>query len=399
MDKNQTKLAGGLAVAGLSIWYFFFKKEDASIVNTIAPLVPTTPTTYVPPVYVPPTTPNYNTQTGQLGGGTSSIVYGCKVPRALNYNPNATHDSGNCQFPINAPDVNQSSFIYGCTNPNATNYNPNATSDNGSCTFPAPAPQLVHVYGCSNPNALNYNPNVTTDDGSCTFPAPPPIPTVIYGCKDTLATNFNPNATYDNGSCQFPITPTVITDVTDPVLTSAVVDYDNDSIKIEIIKRVSATFNHTSSKNKYVVVANLRFTNNTTSRINLSTVIGMKASLLNGTKTLGYMAVSLPALYIEPTKSIEVNNVVLNEMGTSYTYLTSTSILKKVKLDVYNKIGVTGVTDTNDVPLIATGTTNANEYTIIDSSIKVNFIHENSSKAINLIYNFNKKNGNKLIKT
>jgi hypothetical protein len=43
MDKNQTKLAGGLAVAGLAVWYFFFKKEDASIVNTIAPLVPTTP--------------------------------------------------------------------------------------------------------------------------------------------------------------------------------------------------------------------------------------------------------------------------------------------------------------------------------------------------------------------
>ena len=62
-----------------------------------------------------------------LATGTNIPVYGCTDPLALNYNPDATVDDGNCTFPPT---------VYGCTDENALNYNPNATDDNGTCEYP-----------------------------------------------------------------------------------------------------------------------------------------------------------------------------------------------------------------------------------------------------------------------
>lgn len=47
---------------------------------------------------------------------------GCMYPQALNYNPQAIHDSGTCAFP-------------GCIDSNALNYNPHANIEDGSCRF------------------------------------------------------------------------------------------------------------------------------------------------------------------------------------------------------------------------------------------------------------------------
>ena len=50
--------------------------------------------------------------------------------------------------------------ISGCTNPNATNYNPNATVDSGGCQYPQ---------GCTDPTAENYDSNALENDGSCDY--------------------------------------------------------------------------------------------------------------------------------------------------------------------------------------------------------------------------------------
>ena len=53
------------------------------------------------------------------------IIYGCIDPAAINFNPDANTNSGDC-IPIE----------YGCTDELACNYSLTANSDNGSCLFP-----------------------------------------------------------------------------------------------------------------------------------------------------------------------------------------------------------------------------------------------------------------------
>ncbi|MDC3153692.1 GEVED domain-containing protein, partial [Bacteroidota bacterium] len=54
-----------------------------------------------------------------------------------------------------------SSIVYGCTNPNALNYDPLATIDDGSC--------IAILYGCTDSTAINYFPGANVDDGSCIY--------------------------------------------------------------------------------------------------------------------------------------------------------------------------------------------------------------------------------------
>jgi hypothetical protein len=56
--------------------------------------------------------------------------------------------------------------IYGCRDPEALNYNPSATHSDGSCTYPPPP----KVRGCTDPFAINYNSAAEEDDGSCILP-------------------------------------------------------------------------------------------------------------------------------------------------------------------------------------------------------------------------------------
>jgi len=52
--------------------------------------------------------------------------------------------------------------LLGCMDSSACNFNDNATHENGSCEF-------TSCVGCSDPTAQNYDDNVTIDDGSCIF--------------------------------------------------------------------------------------------------------------------------------------------------------------------------------------------------------------------------------------
>ena len=112
-------------------------------------------------------------------------ISGCMDPTAVNYNPLANVDDGNCEYEVTAP------IIYGCTNPSALNYNPLATVNDGTCNFEIPIsdepiteltagdPKILeeretkvvgeYVNGCTDPIATNYNPLATRDDGSCIY--------------------------------------------------------------------------------------------------------------------------------------------------------------------------------------------------------------------------------------
>jgi hypothetical protein len=82
-------------------------------------------------------------------------VYGCTDRLALNFNPAATMDDGNCEYEIE---------IYGCTDPLALNFNSDATMDDQTCEY-----EEEEIFGCTDPLALNFNPKATADDQSCTY--------------------------------------------------------------------------------------------------------------------------------------------------------------------------------------------------------------------------------------
>jgi hypothetical protein len=184
-------------------------------------------------------------------------VFGCTLPYACNYDPNAT-----------CPDYNACDYsCLGCTDPNAPNYNADATQDDGTCcyndwvtlNFSEPAywyasganvsasgsyPEMNgfctagscfqfyawsltgnpvtysitnaqgvilssgsleysyvsisvsngnEIAGCMYPDACNYNADATCDDGSCMY--------YCGGCSDEQALNYNPNALFNDGSC------------------------------------------------------------------------------------------------------------------------------------------------------------------------------------------------------
>lgn len=101
----------------------------------------------------------------------------CTDNTAVNFEPCATIDSGNCQFG-------------GCTDIGACNYDENAAQNDGSCDFQTCA-------GCTNPIACNYDDTATIEDGSCEYIS-------CRGCTDPTALNYASSATYDDGSCLFP---------------------------------------------------------------------------------------------------------------------------------------------------------------------------------------------------
>lgn len=53
--------------------------------------------------------------------------------------------------------------IYGCTDRLAMNFNPAATVNDGNCEYE------IEVYGCTDPLALNFNPEATADDQTCAY--------------------------------------------------------------------------------------------------------------------------------------------------------------------------------------------------------------------------------------
>jgi len=71
--------------------------------------------------------------------------YGCTNPLALNYDPDATLDDGNCEF--------DPSILRGCTDSTATNYDPTALVDDCHCRYDSVRTVLLEDYTgfrCSN---------------------------------------------------------------------------------------------------------------------------------------------------------------------------------------------------------------------------------------------------------
>ena len=133
-------------------------------------------------------------------------VVGCTAVNACNYDENATLDDNNCFFigdSCNDGDgttindtINSacdcegtSTLVFGCTVNTACNYNPEATADDSSCYFVGDVcddgndqtendtiqsncsceGSLVLVQGCTDQAACNYNALAVIDDGSCTY--------------------------------------------------------------------------------------------------------------------------------------------------------------------------------------------------------------------------------------
>ena len=77
-------------------------------------------------------------------------IAGCTDPLATNYNSDANIDNGTCIL----------NTVIGCMNLNALNYDPEATVNSG-CILP--------IYGCLDTIALNYDTLANTPDGSCDY--------------------------------------------------------------------------------------------------------------------------------------------------------------------------------------------------------------------------------------
>ena len=105
--------------------------------------------------------------------------------------------------------------ILGCTDSDALNYDPEATADDGNC--------ILSVYGCMDDSACNFNPEANTDDGSCLYydcaaecggfaylddcgvcDDDPVNDNECVGCTDQWALNYDPIYTIDDGSCEYP---------------------------------------------------------------------------------------------------------------------------------------------------------------------------------------------------
>lgn len=104
--------------------------------------------------------------------------WGCTDAWACNYDPDATVDSGMCEYFSCAP--------IGCTDGGACNFAPAALYEDGSCLFPEAGYDCAggclvdgdgdgvcdgdEVLGCTDAAACNYNAGATEEDGSCVVP-------------------------------------------------------------------------------------------------------------------------------------------------------------------------------------------------------------------------------------
>ena len=135
-------------------------------------------------------------------------ILGCMDSDAINFNSKATKDNGSCEY--EKEDIKEE--ILGCMNTMALNFNKDATKSDGSCVFTEVElkkkdEKEIDILGCTNLNAINFNPEATKDDGSCLY-TKQQVEEIeekndILGCTNESAINFNPEATKDDGTCAF----------------------------------------------------------------------------------------------------------------------------------------------------------------------------------------------------
>ena len=165
-----------------------------------------------------------------------SLVDGCTIPQACNFNPNATTEDGSCAFDCygcldaeacnfdatftqasnetclykadlytsvyvdcdgvcfndaNGNGVCDEEEVSGCMDFEACNFQALATLDDGQCDFQSCA-------GCTNAQACNYDEEAWITDGSCDYDS-------CKGCTDPNACNHDLGATLDDGTCAYPV--------------------------------------------------------------------------------------------------------------------------------------------------------------------------------------------------
>ncbi len=178
---------------------------------------------------------NYDPQ-ANCPGECSYDCYGCTDPTAINFDANATINSGTCCYDQNtyytvisegpivlyANSYATGEFAYAnypnsngfCMSSSCFDINVFALEDEGLTNFQvytaageliaqgaasATSATLLNVSldgtsACGDPSACNYLPNVTCIDNSlCDYSC--------LGCTDSAAINYDPNATIDDGSC------------------------------------------------------------------------------------------------------------------------------------------------------------------------------------------------------
>lgn len=165
-----------------------------------------------------------------------TLLEGCTIPQACNYNANADSDDGSCAFDCygcmdseacnfdaaftqasdetclfihdlhssphvdcggtcfndaNANGVCDEEEVSGCMDATSCNFLGEATIDDGNCDYTSCA-------GCINPAACNHNAGAWVSDGSCDYAS-------CSGCIADNACNYDPSALIDDGSCLFPV--------------------------------------------------------------------------------------------------------------------------------------------------------------------------------------------------
>ena len=175
-----------------------------------------------------------------------TMVLGCTVVTACNFQPLATNNDGSCEFPAEGLDcegvcladldgdgVCDANEVPGCTDETACNFDASATDDGGNCTYPEAGYDcdgvcydddmdgicnVEEIPGCTDDLACNYDASATDDGGNCTYPETGfDCDGVCYdddmdgicnvdeipGCMDAAACNYNADATDAAGDCTF----------------------------------------------------------------------------------------------------------------------------------------------------------------------------------------------------
>ena len=113
----------------------------------------------------------------------------------------------------NIEDLEPSEIILGCTDPLALNYDENATLDTGLCVYSG------QTSGCTDPSAINYSPDAIFEDCSCVYDLCPTGVTITNGIvyyDITIQTGDNtdpaPSTTEENITFAGKLSPSFITE-------------------------------------------------------------------------------------------------------------------------------------------------------------------------------------------